>query len=115
MEQEQLEQIISLTDKAKCQIEKIMSTTPPQEGHQLRVGVIGGGCSGLSYNIEFSKRNENDNTIDYGTFKLIIDPKSGIYLKGTTIDFQDGLGDKGFVFSNPNADNTCGCGESFSV
>ena len=109
------EGIVILTDKAITQVQKIMETTPPEKGFGLRVGVIGGGCSGLSYSIEFSEKKESDNVFEYGNFILLVDPKSGIYLKGTTIDFKDGLNDKGFVFVNPNADNTCGCGESFSI
>ncbi len=65
--------------------------------------------------MEFDSKQENDNVIDYNGFRVLLDPKSSIYLKGVTLDFQDGLKGKGFVFVNPNATNTCGCGESFSV
>ena len=81
----------------------------------VRVGVKSGGCSGLSYNIDFDEKKEKDNVQDYGDFKVFIDLKSSIYLKDVVLDFKDGLNGKGFVFSNPNATNTCGCGESFSV
>ena len=81
----------------------------------MRLGVIGGGCSGLSYNIEFSELRDKDNILEYESFQVFIDPKSSIYLKGITLDYKDGLDGKGFVFENPNAKNTCGCGESFSV
>ncbi len=78
----------------------------------LRLGVVGGGCSGLSYEMEFSETRTNDNILDFGGFAVLLDPKSAIYLKDVTLDFEDGLKGKGFVFKNPNATNTCGCGES---
>jgi len=81
----------------------------------LRLGVSGGGCSGLSYKIEFSEPKPNDNVLEMSNVKILIDPKSAIYLKGIVLDFKDGLNGKGFVFDNPNAKNTCGCGESFSI
>ncbi len=105
--------IVTITDKAINQIIKINEGEGAKEA--LRVAVIGGGCSGLSYKIDFSDLKETDNIIDFPTFKVAIDPKSAIYLKGVTLDFQDGLNGKGFVFNNPNAKNSCGCGESFSV
>ena len=69
----------------------------------------------FSYQMEFSERRPDDSVIECGEFKVLLDPKSTIYLKGITLDFQDGLQGKGFVFGNPNATNTCGCGESFNV
>jgi len=115
-------QIISLTGAAKKQILSIIESDKVyQEGiiqnkkMGLRVGVVGGGCSGFSYKIEFSEQKENDNIMNYAGFDVIIDPKSSIYLKDVQVDFKDGLDGKGFVFSNPNAKNTCGCGESFAV
>jgi iron-sulfur cluster assembly protein len=107
--------IISVTEKALQHIRNIYSEEQNDLDMGLRLGVSGGGCSGLSYKIEFSKKNEKDNVIDFGDIKIFIDPKSSIYLKGVELDFKDGLNGKGFVFSNPNASNTCGCGESFSV
>ena len=77
--------------------------------------MIGGGCSGLSYKIDFGEQKENDRVISFNHFNVFIDPKSSIYLRGVTLDYQDGLNGKGFIFTNPNATNTCGCGESFSV
>jgi len=115
-------EIISLTESAKKQVLEIIKTDNIyQEGQKtnkrmgLRVGVVGGGCSGFSYKIEFSEYRENDNVLSFGDFEVLIDPKSSIYLKDVQVDFKDGLDGKGFVFSNPNAKNTCGCGESFSV
>lgn len=109
------ETIIEITDKAKSQIVDIFSKEGASESRGLRVGVIGGGCSGLSYKIEFSDKKDSDNILEYEGFRVFIDPKSAIYLKDSVLDFSDGLKGKGFVFTNPNAQNTCGCGESFSL
>ena len=107
--------LVAITDKAKAEIRAIFEREKREGDVGLRLGVIGGGCSGLSYQMEFSQRRSDDSVIDCGEFKVLLDPKSTIYLKGITLDFQDGLQGKGFVFGNPNATNTCGCGESFSV
>jgi len=107
--------LVQITDKARAQIEHIFTTQNPGPEKGLRLGVVGGGCSGLSYKIDFGEIKEKDNILECGPVKVLIDPKSAIYLKGITLDFQDGLNGKGFVFENPNAKNTCGCGESFSV
>jgi len=107
--------ILEVTEKALAQIHEIFQKENVEGNMGLRVGVVGGGCSGLSYNIDFDTQKEKDNVIELGDIKILIDPKSTIYLKGVTLDFKDGLTGKGFVFSNPNATNTCGCGESFSV
>jgi iron-sulfur cluster assembly protein len=109
------EQIITVTEKALIHIKEIYSKEEKGNEIGLRLGVTGGGCSGLSYKIEFSEKKEKDNVLDFGEVKILIDPKSSIYLKGVELDFKDGLNGKGFVFNNPNANNTCGCGESFSV
>lgn len=107
--------LMSITDKAIDQIKTIASTENPDGTKGLRLSVIGGGCSGLSYKIEFGESKEKDNVLKFGDVKVLIDPKSLIYLKGIVLDFKDGLNGKGFVFENPNAKNTCGCGESFSL
>jgi iron-sulfur cluster assembly protein len=107
--------ILSITDKALEQIKAISSNENPEGTKGLRLAVSGGGCSGLSYKIEFSDKKDRDNEFYYGGVKVLIDPKSVIYLKGIVLDYKDGLNGKGFVFDNPNAKNTCGCGESFSV
>lgn len=107
--------IINVTENAQKQIHQIFSAENPGPDKGLRLAVIGGGCSGLQYKIEFSDKKEKDNVIKMGEVQVFIDPKSSIYLKDVVLDFQDGLNGKGFVFENPNATNTCGCGESFSV
>lgn len=105
--------LINITDNAAVEIKKISANEDQKKG--LRLGVKGGGCSGLSYAMDFDLPKEKDNIIEFDDFKILIDPKSAIYLKGITFDHEGGLNGKGFVFINPNASNTCGCGESFSV
>jgi len=107
--------IISVTDRALEQINKIWDVENPSNEKGLRISVTGGGCSGLSYKIEFSAKKEKDNIINLEKIYIVIDPKSSIYLKDVTLDYSEGLNGKGFVFENPNAKNTCGCGESFSI
>lgn len=108
-------QLVQITEKAKQQILNIYANEKPEPNMGLRLAVVGGGCSGLQYKIEFSPKKERDKVIAVGELEVLIDPKSSIYLKGIELDFKDGLNGKGFVFNNPNATNTCGCGESFSV
>ncbi len=82
----------------------------------VRVGVKSGGCSGLSYDLTFdNKQEENDKIFEENEVKIIVDKKSFLYLVGTTLEYSGGLNGKGFVFNNPNANRTCGCGESFSL
>lgn len=109
------ESIVQITEVAMSQIKTIFSKEKPEVDKGLRLAVIGGGCSGLQYKIELSDKKEKDNIMNLGEINIFIDPKSTIYLKDVVLDFQDGLNGKGFVFTNPNATNTCGCGESFSV
>ena len=108
-------ELVTVTERAVQEIQSIFDREQPEHGVGLRLGVVGGGCSGLSYEMEFSETRTNDNVLDFNGFELLLDPKSAIYLKDVTLDFEDGLKGKGFVFKNPNATNTCGCGESFSV
>ena len=106
--------MIHLTDSAVQEVKRLLSKqSKPEIG--LRVGVRGGGCSGLSYELNFGAKKEGDNEFDFSGVKVFVDPKSYLYLKGITVDFTDGLENTGFKFINPNADKTCGCGESFSV
>ena len=82
----------------------------------VRVGVKSGGCSGLSYDLKFDKdQKENDKVFESNGVKIIVDNKSFLYLVGTTLEYSGGLNGTGFVFKNPNANRTCGCGESFSL
>ena len=81
----------------------------------VRVGVESGGCSGLSYKLDFDDKKNDDELIEDNGIKLLVNKKSFLYLVGTTLEFSDGLNGKGFVFNNPNANRTCGCGESFSL
>lgn len=82
----------------------------------VRVGVQGGGCSGLTYQLKFDTvLNENDKMFEDKGVRIVVDKKSFLYLVGTELDFSDGLNGKGFQFNNPNATRTCGCGESFAV
>jgi iron-sulfur cluster assembly protein len=110
-----MENLILITDSAKKKIIEIFENEKKSDEVGLRLGVVGGGCSGLSYKIDFDSKKEKDNVLEFQGFKVYIDLKSSIYLKGITLDFKDGLDGKGFIFQNPNATNTCGCGESFSV
>lgn len=108
-------EIINLTDKAKSYLANLLQGQD-EDKSGVRVSVIGGGCSGLSYKIDFGEEKQKDRILKFDNGLIVfIDPKSSIYLKGVTLDYQDGLNGKGFVFKNPNATNTCGCGESFSV
>lgn len=87
----------------------------PQEDY-VRVGVKSGGCSGLSYDLKFDKAQlEDDRLFEDNNVKIVVDKKSLLYLLGTTLEYSGGLNGKGFVFNNPNANRTCGCGESFSL
>jgi len=109
--------MISITDKAKVQLINLMQgENVDTENGFVRVGVEGGGCSGLSYQLKFdTELKENDKVFEDKGLKLVVDKKSFLYLVGTELDFSDGLNGKGFQFHNPNATRTCGCGESFSV
>jgi iron-sulfur cluster assembly protein len=107
---------IILTEKAMSEVRKIMSQNNIPETYGLRVGVKGGGCSGLSYSLGFDKEaREGDKIITKDGVQLFVDPKSLFYLSGTELDYTDGLNGKGFVFNNPSAAKTCGCGSSFGV
>ncbi len=107
--------MITVTDSAKKQALRLMEDEG-QEGYFIRVGVQGGGCSGLMYQLDFdNKESEDDKSFEDNGIKVVVDKKSFLYLVGTTLDFSGGLNGKGFVFVNPNADRTCGCGESFSI
>jgi iron-sulfur cluster assembly protein len=109
---------ITLTEKAASEIKKIVTEQGlPAEETRLRVGVKGGGCSGFSYMLDLTeeKAGESDEELDSNGVKILCDMKSLLYLSGTEIDFKDEVMGKGFVFKNPNATSSCGCGSSFSA
>lgn len=107
---------ITVTPKAVNEIKKVMEENNIPKEYGLRIGVKGGGCSGLSYALGFdSETREGDTIVEADDIKLYIDGKSLFYLSGTELDFTDGLNGRGFVFNNPNAVKTCGCGNSFSA
>ena len=109
---------IYVSDKAKEKVAKLMEDAgiAGDSSYFLRVGVVGGGCSGLSYKLDFdNEKKPTDQVFEDNGVKVVTDLKSFLYLVNTTLDFSDGLNGKGFYFSNPNASRTCGCGESFSV
>lgn len=108
--------MISVTESAKSKIFEIREQEGKDTSHNIRVAVKGGGCSGLMYDLEFdSAIEESDEIFEDNGVKILVDKKSLLYLLGTTLDFSDGLNGKGFQFINPNANRTCGCGESFAV
>ncbi|UOB19454.1 HesB/IscA family protein [Abyssalbus ytuae] len=109
--------MIKVSDTAKKKIAELMSDDGFNVANDfVRVGVKSGGCSGLSYELKFDKNKaENDKVFEDNAVKIVVDKKSFLYLVGTTLEYSGGLNGKGFVFNNPNAQRTCGCGESFSL
>ena len=107
------ESLITIADEAKTEISRLLESEP--ETYGLRLGIKGGGCSGLSYELNFTDLNEGDTVIEEDGFKVYLDRKSTIYLSGIHLRYDGGLSGRGFVFDNPMASNTCGCGESFSI
>ncbi len=109
--------MIKVSETAKKRVSSLMS----EEGYDVtkdyvRVGVKSGGCSGLSYELKFDNLiSETDKVFEDNDVRIIVDKKSFLYLVGTTLEYSGGLNGKGFVFNNPNAERTCGCGESFSL
>ncbi|GGF20271.1 HesB/IscA family protein [Hymenobacter cavernae] len=106
---------ISLTPRALDEVRNILNEKNVPAEYGLRVGVQGGGCSGLSYLLGFDKPKDLDETFDLDGVTLIMDKKHAMYVMGMEVDFQDGLNARGFVFNNPQAKSTCGCGSSFSA
>ena len=111
---------VKLTDTATLELKKLIDSEveannmSPEAG--LRLMVVGGGCSGFSYKMGFDENvTENDRVLEVDGVKVVVDEKSNMYLDGVEIDYHDGLMGKGFVFNNPNASGTCGCGSSFSI
>lgn len=109
---------ITLSDTAAKEIKKIIKDQElPEEGTRLRVGVKGGGCSGFTYLLDLTEEptTDNDEEMDSQGIKILVDNKSLLYLEGTEIDFRDEIMGRGFVFKNPNATSSCGCGSSFTA
>jgi iron-sulfur cluster assembly protein len=109
---------IYVSDKAREKVLQLLADAGVvnDPSYFLRVSVVGGGCSGLSYKLDFdNEKKPMDQEFEDNDIKVVTDLKSFLYLVNTTLDFSDGLNGKGFYFSNPNASRTCGCGESFSV
>ena len=107
-------QVVELTATAQAEVRRLLAEAD-DASIGLRLGIKGGGCSGLSYVLDFTAEQDGDTVVDFGDFKVFLDRKSTIYLSGIQLDHQSGLQGRGFVFHNPMATNTCGCGESFSI
>jgi iron-sulfur cluster assembly protein len=108
--------MITVSENAKAHAIELMKAENHPADSFIRVGVEGGGCSGLSYKLEFDNQmKEGDQVFEDKGIKIVVDRKSFLYLVGTELEYSGGLNGKGFVFKNPNASRTCGCGESFSV
>ncbi len=106
--------IVSATESAVAELKRLLDAERA-EVTGVRMAVKGGGCSGLSYVLDFDRERDGDNVVEQDGVRFYMDRKSTIYLKGIVLDYKEGLKGKGFVFTNPNASSTCGCGESFSV
>ena len=112
------ENSIYISDKARTKVDQLMqdAALSVSDGYFLCVGVVGGGCSGLSYQMDFDNEvKPMDQVFEHNGIKIVTDLKSFLYLVNTELDFSDGLNGKGFYFNNPNASRSCGCGESFAV
>ena len=108
--------MITITNIAKEKLFSLIEESGLKNNVFVRVGVESGGCSGLSYKLDFDEnKSDSDKIIEDNGVKIVIDKKSYLYLVGTTLNYPGGLNGKGFIFENPNANRTCGCGESFSL
>lgn len=105
---------ISLTDRAAARINELIAAEK-KDGQGLRVKVVGGGCSGLQYKVDFDMPKATDKVFERDGAKVLVDMKSLLYLTGTELDYKDELMQSGFVFQNPNVKKSCGCGASFTV
>jgi len=106
---------ITLSSRAETEIKRLMAQDGFDTTKELRIGVKGGGCSGMTYILGFDDKQAADETYHSGGLRFIMNPGHGIYLMGMEVDWQDGLNARGFTFTNPNASKTCGCGTSFAV
>jgi iron-sulfur cluster assembly protein len=108
--------MITVNESAREQIRRLLQDSEHPETSFVRVGVKGGGCSGLMYDLDFDHElKDGDQVFEDGGVKVVVDRKSFLYLVGTELRYSGGLNGKGFEFHNPNANRTCGCGESFSL
>jgi iron-sulfur cluster assembly protein len=108
--------VVEVTAPAAERIRDLLEKEGKLESHALRLKVVGGGCSGLRYELAFDDRvKDGDTELEAGGIRVIVDEKSALYLVGTTLDFVDTLQESGFKMVNPNAKSTCGCGESFGA
>jgi iron-sulfur cluster assembly protein len=108
--------MIKVRESAKAEVQRLLSERGAGQNAFIRVGVKGGGCSGLMYDLDFdTEKKEGDKEFEDNGIKIVVDKKSYLYLIGTELDYSGGLNGKGFSFVNPNANRTCGCGESFSI
>lgn len=108
-------QTVSLTPSAIAALKDLQTKQNLDSDRFLRVGVKGGGCAGMSYILDFDTKNALDEEYDFDGVKVIVDQRQAMYLLGIEVDYQSGLNDRGFIFNNPNAKSTCGCGTSFSA
>ncbi len=106
---------VQLTEGAIKEVKHLIKELNVPEGHGLRLGVKGGGCSGYSYILGFDQAKETDNVYTVEDIVVMVDKSQEMYLYGTLLDFKQGLENRGFIFNNPNAQSTCGCGSSFSA
>lgn len=106
---------VRLTDRAASEVRRIAANKQIAADYGLRVGVKGGGCSGMSYVLGYDRRREHDLEFEENGVSVLMDRRQGLYLLGAVVDYHDGLDARGFVFENPNATQTCGCGSSFNA
>lgn len=108
--------LVNVTEAASEQIKRLLDTEGKTQTHALRMKVVGGGCSGLQYQLAFDEeQKEGDTQVTSGGVRVVVDEKSALYLMGTTLDYVDSLMESGFKIENPNAKTTCGCGQSFGA
>ena len=106
---------VTLTATAKAEIKRLMAAEGFDSSQYLRIGVKGGGCSGMTYVLGFDAKTDKDEIFEIDGIQVVMEKSHGIYLMGMEVDWQGGLNSRGFTFNNPNASTTCGCGTSFAV
>ena len=108
--------LVEVTEAAAQQIKRLLDQENKSETHALRMKVVGGGCSGLQYQLAFDEAlGEHDNVVESNGIRVVVDEKSALYLVGAQLDYLDNLMESGFKIQNPNASQTCGCGQSFGA